>query len=486
MSENLKILYVVSEAVPFAKTGGLADVAGSLPRAVYNLGCEIKVVMPKYKTVDSKKFNLKKIADLQGAGALYYTMLNNSGVEFYFIENKRYFDRAELYNTQDGDYADNAERFVYFNKSVLEIIKVIGFKPDCIHCNDWQTGLVPVYLRLLKEKDGYYKNTGALFTVHNLAYQGIFAKENMVLAGLPWELFTMDKLEFWDQMNFMKAGLVFSDIINTVSETYSKEIQSSAEFGIGLEGVLKGRQQDVYGILNGVDYDEWNPVTDKNIPINYDLISIGKKIELKKILLDSCDMPFDSDIPVISMVSRLADQKGFDILTGVIDELMNNELQLIILGTGDIKYHNLFRDLQYKFPHKISINLKFDNKLAHLIYAGSDLFLMPSWYEPCGLGQLISFKYGTVPVVRATGGLADTVKNIGAKKSQGNGFVFTEYSSKALLETVKKAVETFRNKKMWAKLIINGMNHDFSWNVSAKKYIELYKKAIKNTVDSSQ
>lgn len=478
MNKNLKILFAVSEAVPFAKTGGLADVAGALPKALFNLGCEVKAVMPKYKIIDDKKYNLKKVADLPGGGVLKYTVLQNSAIGFYFIENDAYFNRNELYSTKGGDYPDNAERFIYFNKSVLEMLKIIEFKPDCIHCNDWQTGLIPVYLKLLREKDGFYKNIGLLLTIHNMAYQGIFPKETMDLSGLPWDLFTMDKLEYWDHLNFMKAGLVYADVINTVSETYSKEIQSSSEFGMGLEGVLENRGNDVYGIINGVDYDEWSPVSDKEIPINYDLISIGKKIELKKTLLIKSDMPFDTDVAAIGMISRLADQKGFDILAGIIEELVNLKLQLVILGTGDAAYHNLLEKLEEKYPHKVSINLKFDNKLAHLIYAGSDLFLMPSRYEPCGLGQLISFKYGTVPIVRATGGLADTVKNYNPKTGTGNGFVFSEYSSKLLLATVKNAIEIFKNKRIWAKLIINGMNMDFSWNTSAKKYVDLYQKAI--------
>jgi starch synthase len=478
MNENFKILFVSSEVAPYVSTGGLAYVAGTLPKALFNLGCDIKIVLPKYKSIDDKKFGLSYVCELDKGGLLKVSNLPNTNINVYFIQNDKYYNRDGLYGTHDGDYPDNNERFIYFCRIMFEVLKKINFKPDCIHLNDWQCGLIPVYLRLISEKDDFYKNISTVFTIHNLAYQGIFSKETMELAQLPWDLFTFDKLEFWGMFNFMKAGLVFSDLITTVSETYSKEIQNSHEFGMGLEGVLKERSKDIYGIINGIDYDEWNPALDKNLPINYNIASISKKLEVKKYLLNELNMPFNVNTPVIGMVSRLDEQKGIDIFVSAIDDLMRLNVQFIILGNGERKYHELLKMLSEKYPDRISVNLRFDDKLAHKIYAGSDFTLMPSKFEPCGLAQLISFKYGTVPIVRATGGLIDTVKNFNANEGTGSGFTFTDYSAKALVDSIRRALEVYKNKKVFAKLIINNMKLDFSWKSSAEKYIEVYKRAV--------
>jgi len=315
-------------------------------------------------------------------------------------------------------------------------------------------------------------------TVHNLAYQGIFKKQVMYATGLPWNYFTRDRLEYWDQLNFMKGGLVFADIINTVSETYAKEIQSSYDYGWGLEGVLLNRKNDLYGILNGIDPKEWDPAEDKYLENKYSILTPGKKLKNKKLLMEKCGLPFRPEVPLIGIVSRFADQKGFDILGTAMDLLMANDVQLVVQGMGDKRYNDMFSSFQKKYPDKLAVVFKFDERIAHLIYAGADMFLMPSRFEPCGLSQLISFKYGTVPVVRDTGGLSDSVINYDIKSGKGTGFVFKEYSPWAMLDAVKTAISVYKNKRMWAKLLIKDMALDFSWDISAKKYLELYKEAL--------
>ncbi|MEK6647018.1 MAG: glycogen synthase GlgA [Candidatus Firestonebacteria bacterium] len=486
MKGKLNILLVSSEVVPFSKTGGLADVAGALPKALFSLGlADVRVITPKYKTVDEDKFGLKEIgkisvpiSDKIETGKVKFSVFPKVGVPVYFIENDKYYMRDELYRTKNGDYPDNAERFIFFSRGVLEAMKLIDWVPDVIHCNDWQTGLIPAYLKTIYKDDKFYKKTATVFTIHNLAYQGLYSKEMYSLTGLPEELFSPSGIEFWGSMNLMKSGLVYSDVISTVSETYAQEIQTTDEFGRGLEGVLRDKKNDLYGIVNGIDYEEWSPETDEYIAINYDLVNIRKKKRNKDALLSINELPVLKDFPLIGLISRLDDQKGFDILSEVMDELMDMDIQFVLLGTGDKKYHELFEGLESKYPEKLSVNLVFNNKIAHQIYAGSDIFLMPSKFEPCGLGQLISFRYGTVPVVRATGGLADTVEDFDLKSGKGTGFVFKEYSSGALLATLKRAIDIYHNRKAWAKLVISAMTADFSWENSAKKYIDLYEKAL--------
>ena len=483
----MKILVAASEVVPFAKTGGLADVAGSLPKAFNSLGHDTRIILPKYKTVDEKKFNLKelttvtvKIKDRTETATIYRTYLPETKVTVYLVGQDKYYNRDNLYREKDRDYEDNAERFVFFSRAILELIKKINWKPDVIHCNDWQTGLVPAYLKTVYGNDSFYKDISTVFTIHNLAYQGIFPKNVVELAGFDWDVFTSEGIEFRDSVNFMKAGLVYSDILNTVSERYSLEIQTADEFGRGLEGVLRHRRDDLYGIINGVDYDEWNPESDELIVSNYSLATIKKKSKNKEALLKENGLPFLKNIPLIGLISRLDDQKGLDIIAEVIEDIMELDLQFVLLGTGDKKYHEMFTRIKEKHPEKVGANLKFDNRLAHMIYAGSDFFLMPSRFEPCGLGQLISFKYGTIPIVRATGGLYDTVEDFDINTCKGTGFVFTSYSGKELLHTVKRALDSYNNKKAHAKLVINAMTQDFSWESSARKYITLFKKAIES------
>ncbi|MCX5703568.1 MAG: glycogen synthase GlgA [Candidatus Omnitrophica bacterium] len=477
----MKILFAASEVVPFAKTGGLADVAGALPLVLEELGHEVAVVMPRYKIISDSKFKIMRFKE-----DVSYSIIGNK-IKVYFIENNKYFNRDGLYGDKAGDYKDNLERFSYFSRRTLELLKEINFsrsditmpggippkaeKPDIIHVHDWQAALIPVYLKTLFASDTFYKKIKSVLTVHNIGYQGLFPKEEFPKLGLDWDLFNIEGLEFYGKVNILKGGLVFCEIINTVSPTYSKEIQTK-EFGFGLEGLLSKRSGRVFGILNGVDYTIWDPQTDKYIAKNYSLKNIEDKDKNKAGLQEACSLPIRLDIPLFGIVSRLAEQKGFDILAECLGSICKMKLQLVILGTGDLKYHLLLEGLVKKYPKVISLNLKFDDLLAHKIYAGSDVFLMPSKYEPCGLGQIISFKYGTIPLVFKTGGLADTV-------NAANGFIFDQYNKDDLLKTIKKAVVAFGDKKRWASLQAQAMQCNFSWKESAKKYLELYAKAKK-------
>ncbi|MFH1888656.1 MAG: glycogen synthase GlgA [Candidatus Omnitrophota bacterium] len=459
----MKIAICASEVVPFAKTGGLADVAGALPLELESLGQEAIIVMPRYKSIQEPKFKLQRLkADIS------YTVTGKNTM-VYFIENDGYYNRDGLYGDKAGDHKDNLDRFSYYSRRTLELLKEIGFKADIIHCHDWQSALIPVYLKTIYKDDIFYKDTRCLFTIHNIGYQGIFPKEEFSKLGLDWKFFNMEMLEYYGKINLLKAGIVFADLINTVSPTYSKEIQTK-EFGYGMEGILTKRKSDLFGILNGLDYSIWNPKSDKFIAKNYSLEKTQDKGENKEDLQGICKLPVKKNIPLFGIVSRLAEQKGFDILAAAIEKICNMELQLVILGTGELKYHTILESIVKKYPKIISLHLKFDDSLAHKIYAGSDIFLMPSKYEPCGLGQLISMSYGTIPLVFKTGGLADTV-------TAADGFVFDKYKKEGLINMVDKAVKAFKDKKKWAGLIRNAMQNNFSWKESAKKYIKLYEKA---------
>jgi len=459
----MKILLAASEVVPFAKTGGLADVAGALPQALEALGQELIIAMPRYKAINDSKFRMRRFKD-----DISYSVVGRN-IRVYFIENEKYFNRDGLYGDKTGDYKDNLERFFYYCKKTLELLKEMNFKPDIINAHDWQTSLIPVYLKTLYANDAFYKNIKTILTIHNIGYQGLFPREEFPKLGLDWNLFNIEGLEFYGKINILKAGIEFSDYINTVSPTYSKEIQTR-EFGFGLEGVLNKRRDSVFGILNGLDYSIWNPQDDRFIAKNYSFESIQDKYKNKEDLQRICKLPLRQDLPLFGIVSRLAEQKGFDILADAVDSICKINLQFVILGIGDIKYHLILKGMVKKYPKVISLHLKFDDPLAHKIYAGSDIFLMPSKYEPCGLGQMISFKYGTIPLVFKTGGLADTVNN-------DNGFVFERYSKDDLIKAVKQAVALFKNKKKWAQLIDKAMRYNFSWEESAKKYLQLYEKA---------
>ncbi len=458
----MRIAVCAPEVVPFAKTGGLADVAGALPLALENLKQEVIIVMPKYKMIQDAGFNITKVKE----GISFATV--GKKIKVYFIENSRYFDRDGLYGDKNGDYPDNLERFSYYCKKTLELFKEINFRPDVIHIHDWQACLIAVYLKNLYRKNSFYKNTRTVLTVHNIGYQGLFPKEQYPKLGLDWGLFNMDMLEFYGKVNLLKGGMVFSDTLNTVSPTYSKEIQTK-EFGFGLDGILDKRRDSLFGVLNGLDYSIWNPRTDKFILRNYSAETIADKYKNKEDLQRICKLPVNKEVPLFGIVSRLAEQKGFDIICDAIDKIAKMRLGLVILGTGDLKYHLILEDIVKKYPRVISLHLKFDDALAHKIYAGSDIFLMPSKYEPCGLGQMISFSYGTIPLVFKTGGLADTV-------TEDNGFVFDKYNKEALVETIEKAAKAFQNTNKWGALMQKAMHYNFSWEVSAKQYLKLYER----------
>jgi len=470
----MKILFVSPEVVPFAKTGGLADVAGSLPKAIKEIGHDIRIIMPLYGKIRNPKSEIR----IFGEVSVHEGKIPDSQVPVYFVGNEKYFgSREELYQVKGVDYPDNLERFSLFCQAAVQFLKELDWRPDIVHCNDWQSALVIAYLRVLYRDDPFFKRTATVYSIHNMGYLGMFPKEKLPLTGLGWEQFKPEALEFWSNIALTKAGFVYADIINTVSETYAREIQT-AEFGYGLDGLLRSRTKEVYGVVNGLDYDVWNPATDANIPKRYSVATLSLKVQNKLELQRQNNLPQKKETPLIGMITRLADQKGFDILAGAIEDVMREHCQLVILGTGDTKYHEMLQKLKQKYPDHIGVNLKFDAILAELIYAGSDMFLMPSRYEPCGLGQLISFKYGTIPIVRKTGGLADTVNDFHPKTGEGEGFVFEEYSSKALLDAIKRAIETYHKKTLWKPLQEKVMELDYSWDASAKKYISLYMKAL--------
>ncbi|MBI4767170.1 MAG: glycogen synthase GlgA [Deltaproteobacteria bacterium] len=479
--DPLKILFVSPEVVPFAKTGGLADVAGSLPKALKGLGCDVRLTMPLYQAVRQGKFLLRKVLEnlpipLGGsaiASDIYEGELAE-GLPVYFIERDEFYDRLNLYGSAKGDYFDNDRRFSFFARGTLNAVQALGFQPDIIHCHDWQTGLIPACLHFGRNPDSFFRRTAGLFTIHNMAYQGSFPRTILELAGLPETCFSPEGLEFWGRANLLKAGIVYSQIINTVSRKYSQEIQTE-EFGYGLEGILAYRKADLFGILNGVDYDLWNPETDFYLAAHYSSPDLSGKKICKKDLLNRLGLPEDRFLfPVLGIISRLADQKGFDLLAGIMDPLLSQEVSLVVLGTGEEKYHRLLAELAEKYPKKLAVRLTFDNALAHQIEAGSDLFLMPSRYEPCGLNQIYSLKYGTIPVVRATGGLDDTIIPFDPQTGRGTGFKFYPYQPEALWSALEEALEVYRDQTRWVRLMKNAMAMDFSWEASAREYIKLY------------
>jgi starch synthase len=483
----MKIAFVSSEAAPYAKTGGLGDVAGSLPKELEKLGCEVKLFIPNYLAIDEGTFRLRYNRDIGEmpiringkirAAYIRQATMHGSNVEVNFIDCPHYFHREHIYNND----ADEEERFILFSKAVIETIQRMSWVPDVIHCNDWQTGLLPLFIKDNYNWDRMFDKTSTLFTIHNIGYQGRFSKSVISAAELSEELYYPDgPIEFEDSVSFMKTGIVFADLINTVSNKYSHEILTP-EYGAGLEKTLRTRKQDLYGILNGADYSVWNPETDVFIPYNYSINDLSGKLKNKKYLLEHFKMPFNEKVPLIGIISRLVAQKGYDIFTEAINELMALNAQWIILGSGDNEYEKLFRALENNLPHKVGVYIGYNNELSHLIEAGVDMFLMPSRYEPCGLNQIYSLKYGTVPIVRKTGGLADTVHDWDELHSYnldtGTGFSFNDYTGYALFKSVKRAVECFSEKNAWKKIQINGMKKDYSWKHSAEQYIELYKLA---------
>lgn len=480
----MKVLYVASEAVPFVKTGGLADVAGSLPKALKEQGVDVRVILPKFSKI-SEEFRDKMEHIYDGTinvswrtkfvGIDKYEL---DGVIYYFVDNEEYYYRDGVYG-----YDDDAERFSFFCRAVLNCLPAIDFFPDVINSNDWHAGLVSVLLKLEHQGDPRYEKIKTLYTIHNLKYQGVFPKDVMDdVLGLDWKYFNNGDLEFYDAVNFMKGGIIYSDYVSTVSKTYAQEIQYEY-FGEHLDGLLRSRKDDLYGIVNGIDYSVFDPATDKNLFVNYNnedkLNAFERKCDNKEKLQELLNLPKSRKTPVISMVTRLVAAKGLDLVVRMMDELLQHEdFQFILLGTGDKIYEDWFKGLAWRFPQKVSTNIYFSNELAQRIYAASDIFLMPSNYEPCGIGQLIAMRYGAAPVVRETGGLKDTVRQYDKYEKQGNGFVFSNYNAHEMMYALKRALSTYGNFEVWLQIVDNAMNSDFSWKESAREYKELYEKLM--------
>ncbi|MDI3281416.1 MAG: glycogen synthase GlgA [Bacillota bacterium] len=484
---NLKILLVSPEVVPFAKVGGLADVAGSLPKALATLGegelgHDVRVALPRYQRIAGGRYRTDfpvPMGPRQETAIIRETNIEaklgevKREIPVYLVDNYHYFNREGIYA-----YGDDAERFAFFCKAVLEMLPRLGFQPDVIHCNDWQTGLIPLYLRTKYRHDPFYSRMAAVYTIHNLQYQGNFDRAILPLLGIGDELFHPEGVEFYGTVSFMKAGLQFADVLSTVSPTYAEEIKTP-ELGERMDGLLRKRADDLYGIVNGINYHEFNPQTDPRLWFNYDKDHPEGKRENKRALQQELRLPV-RELPLLGVISRLVSQKGIDLLAPVLDDLMQLDVQMVLLGTGDPHYERLFQDFQRRYPDRIAVFIGFNGVLAQRIYAGSDLFLMPSRFEPCGLGQMISMRYGTIPVVRATGGLADTVRDYTDNPETGNGFVFRAYEPEALLDAVRRALEVYRrDQNEWLRLVRRVMEIDHSWAKSAAGYVELYQAALK-------
>lgn len=473
MKKGLKVLIVASEAAPFIKSGGLGDVVGSLPKALREQGVDVRVVIPRHMSVKNSEmldveylgeFDVHLFWRIQRAKVL----VKPQEVPVYFIENDFYFGRGNLYG-----YGDDNERFAFFGKAVLDMMAMLDFYPDVLHCNDWQTGPVCMYLKEIYSKMIYYSRIKTLFTIHNLQYQGNFDKNTMEILGVPYYCYENGTVEFYNNVSYMKMGLTYADRISTVSETYAKEIQTW-EYGYGMDGILRSRKDSLSGIINGIDYLANNPETDSRIVRNYSVNQLEGKLENKRALQERLGLE-QRDVPVISMITRLADQKGLDILSHVFHDMMQRDVQFVLLGTGETRFEYFFRDMANRYPGRASINIFFDETLAQQIYAGSDLFLMPSRFEPCGLGQMFSLRYGTIPIVRRTGGLADTIFPYKKETKEGNGFLFDNYDGGGILWALDEALAVYNmGKDEWSNVVRNAMNSNYSWANSASEYIKLY------------
>ena len=480
----IRVLFVVSESVPFIKTGGLADVAFSLPKALRGVGIDIRVVMPLYKDIPEEyKKNMTTLIETtvsvgwrnQYCGIKY---MEYEGVPFYFIDNEYYFKRNRIYG-----FYDDGEIFAFYDRAVLEMIEYINFIPHIIHCNDWHTGMISPLLHAHYHHKTNYHKIKTIFTIHNLKYQGIFSKEILGdLLSLGEEYCNMEALEFYGGVSFMKGGIKYSNLVTTVSESYANEIQEPY-YGEKLDGILRHRGHDLYGIVNGIDYDIFNPEKDPDIFENYNVECIHKKETNKLMLQELLGLPQEKDVPIIGIVSRIDNMKGFDLIFHVIEELMSLNIQLIILGTGDNHLESVLRHFAYKYKEKLSANIKFSASLAQKIYSGVDMLLMPSLFEPCGLSQLIALRYGTIPIVREVGGLKDTVTSYNEFTGEGNGFSFSNYNAHDMLYTIERAISFYHNKSIWDNLIQNAMNGEYDWKNSAAKYKKLYEKLYEDNIE---
>ena len=475
----MKVLFAASEAHPFIKTGGLGDVMGALPKSLAKLGVDVRVVIPKYKNIkDELKQKLQFVKWFtvsvgwrnQYCGIFQYQY---KGVIYYFIDNEYYFNRDGLYG-----YYDDGERFAFFNRAVLEFIKQIDWQPDLINCNDWQTGMVPVLLNLEYKKDEFYSKIKTVFSIHNLLFKGSFSPKVLPeLFGYDYMPLVNGSVELDGSVSFLKGGLNYCDQITTVSNTYAEEIKTP-QYGEGLDGFLRSKSYYLMGIVNGIDYEEFNPQDDKLIFKNFNINSIDNKVQNKLSLQRELGLPQKKDTPMIGLISRLTHQKGCDLIVNMIDRLLQRDIQLVILGTGDYWYEETFKNLQYRYPDKVSANIKFDNTLAHKIYAATDMFLMPSLFEPCGLGQLIALRYGSIPIVRETGGLKDTISPYNQYNGVGNGFGFKNFNSNELMQIIEYALTIYNDKNAWNNIIRQAMNSDNSWEKSAMQYKWLYEGVV--------
>jgi starch synthase len=484
----LRIVMVASEAQPFSKTGGLADVASSLTRALGRLGHDVTLITPRYRGVEGgipREPVRALVADHWFDAELLEVPLG-PGARALLVDCPPLFDRAGIYTEHNVDYADNAVRFAFLSVAALEWAAAQPQAPSILHAHDWQAGLLPVYARrLAPEASGgdrplLLAQTPSVFTIHNLAYQGIFAKSWVPRLGLPWGDFTVAGFEFWDHLSFLKAGVMFADALTTVSPTYAEEIQRP-EDGYGFDGVMRSRADALVGILNGIDHEEWNPAHDRFLPLPFDAEAIAGKHQAKRALLESFALPTDDETmarPIVGMVSRMVEQKGLDLIAALGERLADLDATFTVVGTGEPRYQEMWRQLAAAHPRRIAAYIGFDERRAHLVEGGADIFLMPSRFEPCGLNQMYSMRYGTVPVVRAVGGLVDTVRPYNPKNGQGTGFLFSDYAPGALLEALVRALDTFRQPKAWRRLQINGMKRDFSWDRSAAEYVKVYKRVI--------
>ncbi len=481
-NKQLKVLFVSAEVDPFAKTGGLADVAGSLPKELTLLGQDVRVLMPRYKSIETELAYVTdfpvEMGERKETCVIKESCIPVSGskeVKVYFLENYHYYYRGGIYC-----YQDDAQRFIMLCKAALEMLPYIDFKPDIIHCNDWHTGPLCLLLKEKYAKQDFYKDIATVYTIHNLEYQGNFSADICSFLNVEEEFFTYDKAEFYGMFSFMKCGLVYSDKINTVSKQYAQEILSTA-YGEKMEGILNNRKDDLFGIVNGISYEEFDPCKSEDLYKVYDSKCPWDKKENKRRFQKEVGLA-KSDAPLLAIVTRLTHQKGLELILGCIERFIKeNDIQLAVLGIGDEYYHNSFKELQKKYPDNVAVFLEFNHKLAKKIYASADMFLMPSRFEPCGLGQIISFRYGTIPVVRATGGLAETVIDYDKDRNNGNGFSFNEFDEKEFEDTLNRAIQVYCKKgQEWEQLVTRALDSDFSWKKPCIKYLELYKIAIEN------
>ena len=494
--DPLRIMFLSAEAHPFAKVGGLADVVGALPKSLIELGAVPSIVLPAYRDIQRDEFEIQPLQNGRfevpmgthsATAALFRTCIPGTPIEVFLLDCPEYFDREGIYTdpaTGEG-FVDNMERYVFFMKAGLEALIRIGKRLDIIHCHDSQMGLIPGLLKTRYGGNPFFEHTGILLTIHNMAYQGIHPKESLTLAGIEWRHFYPGSpFEFWGQVNFLKAGIAYADTINTVSRTYAVEIQSGPEYGYGLEEFLSSRNEDLTGIVNGIDYSEWNPETDPFILSHFSESDLAGKQACKRRLQETFNLPKLSErTPLIGITSRLVDQKGLDLVSDAIEDIVSLDLQLVVLGMGQQKYHTMFESFARQHPTRIGVRLGFDQALAHQIQAGCDMILMPSRYEPCGLNQLYSLRYGTVPIVRATGGLADTVADYDERTGMGTGFRFDRYHTEEMIGAIRRALRIYSDPIRWEGIIKNGMAEDWSWHESARDYMKLYRQIMKKVGD---